>query len=122
MCLRLRLRVSNISFEESCVFLEDSERILADVIVGTDSIYLVVRRKIVSLLDHRHIASPTGDAAFRYIVPFVSVRNILEFNSLKQRGVRYLGLSRHVVCYPLAFREVLNLVLVHPDKGSAEES
>jgi salicylate hydroxylase len=122
VCLRLRSRVSNISFEESCVFLEDGERISADVIVGADGIHSVVRRKMVSLLGHRHIASPTGDAAFRYTVPFISVRNIPEFNSLKQRGVRYLGPSRHVVCYPLAFREVLNLVLVHPDKGSAEES
>lgn len=87
-----------------------------DVVIGADGIKSVVRRQMVIASGHEDCPVPTGDAAYRLLIPKEKIEQdkaLLEMMG-KDVAVRYMGPRGHVMAYPLRHNTLYNLVLVHP--------
>ena len=125
------------------VTLESGKVVKADLIVGADGVKSYIQR-VVSGKPNR--AEPTGDAAYRAIIPASLMMQDPELREFIQHPQMsgWMAPGRHLMAYPvvrqpplfpscrwstlttLAFfhpqrsKEEYNLVLVHPDDGSVE--
>jgi salicylate hydroxylase len=120
--LRVNAPVIDVQFDRPAVVLSDGTVIGADVVLGADGIKSVVREK---LLDDSSVkAYPTGDAAYRILIPRNKMMPNPELKELMEppHATRWVGPSRHIVGYPIRNGELYNVALIHPDRGSAEES
>ncbi|KAL9129563.1 MAG: hypothetical protein Q9217_002019 [Psora testacea] len=67
-------------------------------------------------------SSPTGDAAYRILIPREKMKNdpralkLLDTNV----GMRWMGPHGHIMAYPIKNNQVYNMVLVHPQKPESE--
>jgi salicylate hydroxylase len=120
--LRVSAPVVDVQFDRAAVTLGDGTVIEADAVLGADGIRSVVRTK---LLDDSSVkAYPTGDAAYRILIPRSKMMTSPELQELidSPRATRWVGPDRHIVGYPVRNGELYNLALLHPDHESAEES
>lgn len=100
--IRLDSRVAGVknAVEGAHVDLENGDRIEADLVVGADGVRSVVR----PFVDQGPAATFTGWAAWRALVP-------VEHPLAPEVSV-HMGPGRHLVCYPLRDRKLLNVVAV----------
>ncbi|PGH17392.1 hypothetical protein AJ80_04848 [Polytolypa hystricis UAMH7299] len=119
--LRLNSTVMEICFDSTKVILCGGESISGDVIIAADGIKSPVRSKM--FLDGNQPV-PTGDAAFRIVIPRSIMIQDPELRELidTRQAVRWVGPDRHIVGYPIRNHELYNVVLAHPDKGWTSES
>ncbi|KAH7324225.1 hypothetical protein B0I35DRAFT_348493 [Stachybotrys elegans] len=97
-----------------------------DVIIAADGIKSSIRRQMAHQLGFSNELIPTGDAAYRLLIPR---EKVLNNNSLLElmdgsTGMRYMGPGGHIVGYPIKQNTLYNLVLIHPSKeksGSQDE-
>ncbi|KAJ5937279.1 Monooxygenase FAD-binding [Penicillium verhagenii] len=120
--LRVDSIVTSVEFSPASVTLANGTVVRGDVVIGADGIKSTIRGH---LLDDSSIkAIPTGDAAYRIMLP----RSVMEADpELKQlidepQATRWLGPSRHIIAYPVRNHELYNVVLLHPDRQEVEES
>ena len=90
----------------------------SDLLIAADGIKSIVRSQMISQCSK----APTGDAAYRVLIPRERLCHdpralkLLESNN----AIRWLGPDAHVVAYPIKNSQVLNLVLIHPQKCKSE--
>jgi salicylate hydroxylase len=121
--LRVNSTVTDVQFNPASVTLANGTVVRGDVVVAADGIKSTIRSY---LLDEGSIskATPTGDAAYRIMLP----RSVMEkYPDLKDlvnepQATRWLGPDRHIIAYPVRKHELFNVVLLHPDGHSVEES
>lgn len=120
--LRENSSVVDVHFDSPCsVTLADGTIITADVILAADGIKSCIREQ---LLDDNTKAEPTGDAAYRVILPRAVMEADPELRELinEPQATRWLGPNRHIIAYPIRNHELYNVVLVHPDRHGIQES
>ncbi|KAJ3508492.1 hypothetical protein NLJ89_g5721 [Agrocybe chaxingu] len=101
------------------VTLESGEVIEADLVIGADGIKSVVRKAIVEGPDR---PSPTGDVAYRALIPTDNFLEDPELRSLVENPqvTCWMGPGRHIVGYCVRGRKQYNLVMIRPDTESEE--
>ncbi|KAL5482995.1 hypothetical protein ACEPAI_8224 [Sanghuangporus weigelae] len=101
------------------VTLTSGEVISGDIIVGADGVKSIVRTLVLGRPDK---AEPTGDAAYRAIIP---TSLMLEDPELKPfvdhpEMTAWMAPRRHLMTYCIKAKKEFNLVMIHPDDGSVE--
>ncbi|KKZ68622.1 salicylate hydroxylase [[Emmonsia] crescens] len=120
--IRLGATVIDIDFEHPAVCLQGGESVYGDVVIAADGVKSTIRRKM--FLDDGNRVQPSGDAAFRVLIPREKMLQDKETAKLinSPQAVRWIGPHRHVVGYPIRNHQLYNAVFVHPDDGSIGES
>ncbi|KAL1961389.1 hypothetical protein VTO42DRAFT_117 [Malbranchea cinnamomea] len=120
--VRLDARVVDADFEETAAILANGERVKGDLIIAADGVKSTLKPKLNP--PEAQKATPSGEAAFRIVLPREALEGDEELMAILQRPrvKRWDGPERHVVAYPMRNYELLNVVLIHQDKGHSEES
>lgn len=120
--IRLGTRIVDIDTDNASVSIETGERISGDLIIVADGVNSTLKWKICP--SESETAQPTGDAAYRLILPRQLLEKDEELIALMQQSwvKRWDGPHGHVIAYPVHKCELLNVVLIHPDDSQAEES
>ena len=120
--LRVNSPVAEVQFDPAAVVLANGTVVEGDIVIAADGIKSSLRGQ---LLDESSIkAIPTGDAAYRIMLPRSALENDPELKALvdEPQATRWLGPGRHVIAYPVRNHEMYNVVLLHPDRHGVEES
>ena len=139
MTLRLNSTVVSVDPEGPSVTLKSGEVVRGDLVVGADGIKSLTQQVV---LGHTNPADPTGDAAYRAIVPSQLLLDDPELRSLVDHPemTGWMGPGRHIMGYNIVRpslscpdmnasfanprlqkgKKEYNLVLIHPDDGSVE--
>lgn len=122
--LRENSPVLDVCFEPASpsVTLANGTVIRADVVLAVDGIKSTIRERLLN--DSSVKAEPTGDAAYRIMLPRAVMQSDPELRELvdEPQATRWLGPNRHVIAYPVRGHELYNVVLVHPDRHGVQES
>jgi salicylate hydroxylase len=119
--IRFGCPVANVEIDGPEVDLATGERIGGDLIIVADGVGSKLKWKVCPSELER--ARPTGDAAYRLILPRQLLENDKELLALVQNSwaKRWDGPHGVAMAYPVHNYELLNVVLLHPDEH-AEES
>lgn len=104
------------SFEARVQFA-DAQWIEGDVVIAADGIKSSIRRQIAEKHGHQDRSTPTGDAAYRILIPKEKLQHdkyaleLLNTNA----GMRWMGPGGHIMAYPIKNNTVYNMVLLHPE-------
>ncbi|CAI7657435.1 unnamed protein product [Penicillium glandicola] len=114
--------VTDVQFSPASVSLANGEIIHGDVVIGADGIKSAIRDQLLE--DSTIKAIPTGDAAYRIMLPRQIMEQDPELKKLidEPLATRWLGPSRHIIAYPVRKHELYNVVLLHPDGHGIDES
>lgn len=84
-----------------------------DVVVGADGIRSAVRGHVAA---HDERLTPTGDAAYRMLIPREKLASHDKLLRLIDQNVavRWIGPGGHVIGYPIRHHSAYNLVILHP--------
>ncbi|MCJ1405496.1 hypothetical protein MMC11_008724 [Xylographa trunciseda] len=121
---------------EARVKLQSGEWLKGDVIIAADGIKSDLRRQIAKAHGIEDRSQPTGDAAYRILIPKEKLEHDPEALDLLNTnvGMRWMGPEGHIMAYPIKNNQVYNMyvdrgpdapkVLLHPQKAGApnEES
>ncbi|OAA56110.1 Aromatic-ring hydroxylase-like protein [Cordyceps fumosorosea ARSEF 2679] len=90
----------------------------ADLVIAADGVKSRVRRQMMNSRGCKDEPVPTGDAAYRLLIPRSRIlRDPLLLSMMDQNiVVRYMGPGGHVVTYPVRNGSFYNIVLLHPAK------
>ncbi|CUA68248.1 hypothetical protein RSOLAG22IIIB_07778 [Rhizoctonia solani] len=118
--IRLASTVKSIDPSTPSLTLSDGETVHCDLIVGADGVKSTIREVVVGGPDRPR---PTGDAAYRAIIPAEQMRGDPELEALLENPemTAWMGPGRHIMAYCIRGRDEYNMVLIHPDgrDGSA---
>ncbi|KAK8074383.1 FAD/NAD(P)-binding domain-containing protein [Apiospora hydei] len=120
--VRLGARVADLDVKAGVVVLANGDSVTGDLIIAADGVKSTLKSEVCP--PEAVVPLSTGEAAYRFTLP----RDLLESDErlleLVRRpwATRWDGPSRHVVAYPVRNHQLLNVVLIHPDGGDAEES
>ncbi|KAI9678747.1 MAG: hypothetical protein M1817_005804 [Caeruleum heppii] len=106
------------------VKLESGEWVKADVVVGADGIKSIIRQSMLAKRGIIDKSTPTGDAAYRIIIPEERMKGNQHAMALLKSnvGMRWMGPQGHIMAYPIKRNTVYNMVLLHPQKpGSTDD-
>lgn len=120
--LRENSPVTEVHFCPADVTLANGDIVRGDVVIGADGIKSTIRDHLLD--DSTLKAVATGDAAYRIMIPRELMELDLELKMLidEPQATRWLGPSRHIIGYPVRKHELYNVVMLHPDSHSVEES
>ncbi|KAL1966957.1 hypothetical protein VTN77DRAFT_3701 [Rasamsonia byssochlamydoides] len=120
--LRVNSMVTDVRFDTTEVVLADGTVISGDVVIAADGIKSVIRGKLLD--DNTVKPAATGDAAYRIILPRSKMLSNPELKQLidTPKATRWVGPARHIVAYPVRNHQLYNVVLLHPDRGTVDES
>ncbi|KAI5802025.1 monooxygenase [Pyronema domesticum] len=120
--VRVNSRVMTCDFDAPSVTLASGEVIKADIVFGADGIKSRLRQQMLGLEKDEPI--PTGDAAFRVVLPRSAMEHDPDLRELidSPLGTRWIGPYRHIMAYPIKAHKLYNMVLLHPDDIDSEES
>jgi salicylate hydroxylase len=92
-----------------------------DLLIGADGIKSLLRSHVLgsSSADRPR---PTGDAAYRAVIPASLLREHDDLRPLLETPemTSWMGPRRHIMGYCIRNREEYNLVMVHPDSSKAD--
>lgn len=113
--LVINARVVDIDWTSSTkaiVTTERGQRYTFDLLVGADGVKSVVRRKI---LPHVRPAPPTGNCAYRAIVPYSKIRADPDLKELVEKLTMEVWMSdkSYIISYPISAGNDFNMVLSH---------
>jgi salicylate hydroxylase len=120
--VRLGSRVVDIDTDSSAVSLATGELISGDLIIVADGVNSTLKWKVCP--SESETAQATGDAAYRFVLPRQLLETDEELKILVEEWwvKRWDGPGGHIIAYPVHNRELLNVVLIHPDDDQAQES
>lgn len=120
--IRLGARVVDVDIETTVALLSGGQRVAGDLIIAADGVKSTLKAKVCP--PEAVVPLPSGEAAYRFTLSRDLLESDARLRELVQRpwAVRWDGPSRHVVAYPVRNHRLLNVVLIHPDSGDAEES
>lgn len=115
---------------EARVQLVSGEWISGDIVIAADGIKSSLRAQIAAHHNHKDHATPTGDSAYRILIPKDKLSHDPEAAALlsSNTGMRWMGPGGHIMAYPVKNNTVYNMVLLHPehkaqsDNSTAEET
>lgn len=117
--IRLSTKVVAVDSEFNArVRTKDGEWIEGDVVIAADGIKSDIRRQIAASHGHRDFSLPTGDAAYRVLIPKERMEHDERALKLLNQnvGMRWMGPGGHIMAYPIKRNTVYNMVLLHPAK------
>ncbi|KAI0318888.1 FAD/NAD(P)-binding domain-containing protein [Amylostereum chailletii] len=116
--IRLDTRVTSIDPSTPSLTLHTGEILKADLIIGADGVKSMIREIVLGKPDK---AIPTGDAAYRAIIPAEYMAKDPELKPFVDNPemTAWMGPNRHIMMYKIRPTDV-NLVLCHPDSGATE--
>ncbi|KAI0699405.1 FAD/NAD(P)-binding domain-containing protein [Cytidiella melzeri] len=119
MTLRLNSTVVGVDPDAPSVTLASGEVIKGDLIIGADGIKSIVQQVV---LGHVNPAQPTGDAAYRAIIPTSVLEADPDLKPLVDNPemTGWMAPRRHLMAYCIRSKKEYNMVLMHPDDGSVE--
>jgi salicylate hydroxylase len=120
--IRLGSRIVDVDTDSSEVVVATGERLSGDLIIVADGVNSKLKWKVCP--SESETAQPTGDAAYRLILPRALLEKDEELLALVQSSwvKRWDGPGGHVVAYAVHNHELLNVALIHPEDHHAEES
>ncbi|KAJ8521819.1 hypothetical protein ONZ45_g1524 [Pleurotus djamor] len=120
MTLRLNSRVVGVDPKTPSVTLISGAVLEADLIIGADGVKSTIREVVVGGPDN---PVPTGDAAYRAIIPATALLNDPDLKHLVDEAemTAWVGPQRHIIGYCIRDKTLYNLVMIHP-APAAEES
>ncbi|KAL2859670.1 hypothetical protein BJX68DRAFT_252491 [Aspergillus pseudodeflectus] len=122
--LRLNARgVAADSQFSGTVCLASGERLSADVVIAAGGIKSHLRHQIATAHGHIDHAQPTGDAAYRILIPKQDLAGDPEALALLNSnvGMRWLGPGGHIMAYPIKKNQIYNMVLLHPRPAGRDD-
>ncbi|KAB8262749.1 hypothetical protein BDV32DRAFT_120008 [Aspergillus pseudonomiae] len=121
--LRVNSTVTDVQFGPASVTLADDTVVRGDVVIAADGIKSTIRGHLLGE-DSPSKAIPTGDAAYRIMLPRSTMEKDPELKELldEPQATRWIGPDRHIIAYPVRKHELFNVVLLHPDGHGVEES
>lgn len=125
VCLRENSPVTDVVFDPaspSVTLGKTGTVVHGDVVIAADGIKSGIRGLLLE--DSALGAIPTGDAAYRIMLPRSIMEQDAELKELLEepQATRWIGPNRHVIAYPVRKHELYNVVLLHPDRHGVEES
>ncbi|TVY43045.1 FAD-dependent monooxygenase, partial [Lachnellula occidentalis] len=95
---------------------------LSDVVLAADGIQSTLRKQMVLARGHRYQSTPTGDAAYRLLIPRERIQHDEMLLKMLDQDVamRYMGPGGHIMAYPVMRNTVYNIVLLHPAKATTK--
>lgn len=107
---------------EARVQLKNGEWLEGDIVVAADGIKSDIRRQIATFHKHTDKATPTGDSAYRILIPKERMEHDQEALDLLSHnvGMRWMGPGGHIMAYPVKNNTVYNMVLLHPQKEEVD--
>ncbi|GIJ82700.1 hypothetical protein Asppvi_001211 [Aspergillus pseudoviridinutans] len=114
--------VTRVRFDPPAVTLADGTVVHGDVVLAADGIKSSIRDQLLGKDATK--AVPTGDAAYRIMLPRSAMENDPELKQLidEPQATRWIGPYRHIIAYPVRNHQLYNIVLLHPDRTDVEES
>ncbi|KAM3426275.1 hypothetical protein NHJ13734_009549 [Beauveria thailandica] len=93
----------------------------ADLVIAADGVKSQVRRQIMNSKSYKDEPIPTGDAAYRLLIPRARVLDDpLALSMINENvAMRYMGPGGHVMAYPIRDNSLYNIVLLHPARSKA---
>ncbi|GJJ14116.1 hypothetical protein Clacol_008373 [Clathrus columnatus] len=100
------------------VKLQNGEIVRSHLVIAADGVKSLIREHITP---HTK-ATPTGDAAYRAIVPCSQLLSDPELCQFVENPemTAWMAPGRHLMAYCIRAKQEYNLVLIHPDDGSVE--
>lgn len=100
--------------------LRTKEWVSGDVVICADGIRSPVRAQIAAANGIREGSLPTGDAAYRVLIPKERLKNDAKALKLVSQnvGMRWMGPEGHIMAYPIKNNTIYNMVLIHPQRAS----
>lgn len=96
-----------------------------DLVIAADGIRSICRQHVAQRVGDNTMdrPCPTGDAAYRLLIPREKVQHDPELLAMLDRdiAVRYMGPEGHIMAYPLRGNKMYNMVLIHPAKTTGED-
>ncbi|OBZ73032.1 3-hydroxybenzoate 6-hydroxylase 1 [Grifola frondosa] len=119
MDLRLNATVVSVDPDAPSLTLASGETVHGDLIIGADGVKSLVQQVVLGRVNP---AQPTGDAAYRAIIPTSYLRSQPDLKSLAEvpEMTGWMGPRRHIMGYNIRGLNEYNIVLIHPDDGSVE--
>ncbi|KAI0312297.1 FAD/NAD-P-binding domain-containing protein [Amylostereum chailletii] len=101
------------------VTLASGEVVRADLIIGADGVKSRVQAVVTGKASE---PEPTGDAAYRAIIPTEIMLKDPELRGFVEEAnmTAWMAPGRHLMAYCIRGKKEFNLVLLHPDDGSVE--
>lgn len=104
------------------VKLESGKWIDGDVVIAADGIKSHIRAQMADSHGIKDHSIPTGDAAYRILIPKEKLQHDEKALKLlgEDVGMRWMGPGGHIMAYPIKNNTVYNMVLLHPQKPTKE--
>ncbi|EIN04497.1 FAD/NAD(P)-binding domain-containing protein [Punctularia strigosozonata HHB-11173 SS5] len=117
--IRLRSTVVGVDPEVPSVTLQTGEVVKGDMLIGADGVKSFVQHIVTGSTNP---ADPTGDAAYRAIIPTDFMLKDPELKPFvdEPEMTAWMAPGRHLMAYNIRAKREFNLVLLHPDDGSVE--
>ncbi|KAM4068153.1 FAD binding domain-containing protein [Hirsutella rhossiliensis] len=87
-----------------------------DLVLGADGIRSAVRGHVAAAQGHSERLTPTGEAAYRMLIPRDKLATHEKLLKLLNQNVavRWIGPGGHAMGYPIRHHSAYNLVILHP--------
>jgi salicylate hydroxylase len=109
--IRTNCRVVSIDTSKPTLTLESGEVVHADLVIGADGVKSTLRQYVVGGPDR---ARPTGDAAYRAIIPTEKLLQDPDLRPLveKPEMVGWLGPGRHIMAYNIVWVQIFSHIRI----------
>ncbi|KKA29635.1 hypothetical protein TD95_000672 [Thielaviopsis punctulata] len=99
----------------------DNVTVHSDILIASDGIKSVTRRRILETLGIEDSEKETGQAAYRIMLNREDMKNDPEMLALIESDevVRWIGEKRHIIAYPIHNHTIYNLSTTQPDSNFA---
>ncbi|KAH7024641.1 uncharacterized protein B0I36DRAFT_387163 [Microdochium trichocladiopsis] len=94
-----------------------TRQVTADVLVAADGVKSLTRNALLSQLGLAAEAEPTGQAAYRVMLPREKMESDPDMMALldSNQVTRWIGERRHWIAYPIHGRQIYNMSSIQPD-------
>ncbi|GAA5850396.1 hypothetical protein JCM8547_001862 [Rhodosporidiobolus lusitaniae] len=113
--LKTNSHVEDVDFEKTALTLRGKGTIEHDVLIAADGIKSSIRSKMMARRGEVDETIPTGEAAYRVILPRSAMENDPQLKELidNPTATRWIGPDAHIVAYPIKAHQAFNIVSTH---------